>query len=233
MKKWVLAICLLVMTSSAYANWYQDIINAINKQGGLTNSLLGNVASQQGQMLLVNQDIDSLMRELNTHVVGHSGWGDYGFHDYQSYGDSAKDWSRLMNMAENGHGNGELGRAMGGIANQFPLDNSTFKRGVSDPTARKYYALKSQSILAVRAASQLDYDKIQEQIAYQQMLQKQIEKTADLKAAMDLSNRIQVEGNLINLEILRQAALANQQQAITEQAAVNSALSNARFLTKQ
>ena len=31
------------------------------------------------------------------------------------------------------------------------------------------------------------------------MLQQQIEKTKDLKAAIDLSNRIQVEGNLISL----------------------------------
>jgi hypothetical protein len=50
---------------------------------------------------------------------------------------------------------------------------------------------------------------------------------------MDLANRIQVEGNLINLEILRQSALVNQQQAITEQASVMSALSNAKFLTKE
>ena len=99
-------------------------------------------------------------------------------------------------------------------------------------TNQQYYAVKSKTVLAARAASQLDYDHIQNQIAYQQMLQQQIEKATDLKSAIDLSNRIQVEGNLINLAILRQAALSNQQQAINEQANINSALSNAKFLTK-
>ena len=78
----------------------------------------------------------------------------------------------------------------------------------------------------------MDYNKIQDQIAYQHMLQQQIEKTNDLKAAVDLSSRIQVENNLIKLEILRQSALANQQQAISEQANSQCSVSNANFLTK-
>ena len=137
----------------------------------------------------------------------------------------------VMRMAETGRGAGALGETMGGMANQFPADRDTYNRGISDKE-QQYYALKSQTVLAARAASQLDYNKIQDQIAYQQMLQQQIEKTSDLKAAVDLSNRIQVEGNLITLEILRQTALVNQQQAMTDQATVNAALVNAKFLTK-
>ncbi|HSW69154.1 MAG TPA: type IV secretion system protein, partial [Gammaproteobacteria bacterium] len=109
----------------------------------------------------------------------------------------------------------------------------SYSGGVSNPTSRAYYTTQSQTIVAARAASQLDYDKVQNQIAYQQALQQQIENAKDLKSAMDLNNRIQVESNLINLEILRQAAISNQQQAVTAQGGVNSALTNAKFLTKQ
>lgn len=232
-KQWVLLCTLLMLSTSSYANWFADIIRAINKQAGITNGLLSTMTSQESQILASQQNIEQLMKQVSGSVTGHSGYGTYQFQDYQSYGNGARDWSGVVNMAERGQGDGELGRMIGSITHDFPADRNTYNRGVSDPQAQRYYAVKSQTVLAARAASELDYNKIQEQIAYQQMLLHQIEKTKDLKAATDLSNRIQVEGNLINLEILRQSALVNQQQAITEQASVMSALSNAKFLSKQ
>jgi hypothetical protein len=226
----------IVFSSMCYANWFADIVDRIEKTNGIDMSILdrqNDLINIQKGVLSSQKTIESLMREVNHGIVGNSGWGTYQSHDYQSYGGSAGDWSNVMHMAENGQGDGYLGQMMGGLSHQFPADRNTFNRGVTDLNSQRYYALKSQTILAARAASQLDYNKVQDQIAYQQMLQQQIEKTKDLKAAVDLNNRIQVEGNLISLEILRQTALTNQQQAITEQAAVNSALSNARFLTKQ
>jgi Type IV secretion system proteins len=231
-KLFILFVAMLLSTAS-YANWFQDIINAINKQGGITNGILNRELSIQQDILTSQESIDSLMQQVNGHMTGNSGWGTYQAHDYQSYGESARDWSSVMHMAENGSGSGALGQEIGGVANQFPINKNVFNHGTPDATSQNYYAIKAQTILAARAASQLDYNKIQDQITYQQMLQQQIEKTKDLKAAIDLSNRIQVEGNLITLEILRQSALANQQQAITEQATLNSALANARFLTKE
>lgn len=211
------------------ANWLEDIWKSELRMEGILGATLNN----QGQILGVERDIDSLMKDMNKHMTGNSGWGTYQFHDYQSYGGSARDWNNVMQMAEHGQGSGELGTMIGGVSRQFPANTSIYNKGVLDANSQRYYAVKTQTILAARAASQLDYNKIQDQISYQQMLQQQIEKTKDLKAAIDLSNRIQVEGNLINLEILRQAALTNQQQAISEQASVNAALTNARFLTKE
>jgi hypothetical protein len=232
-KQWLLVCALLSLSTASYANWYQDIINAITKQAGITNGILSNELTLQQDMLRSQKDIQGLMNQLNNHVTGHSGYGTYQFNDYQSYGNSAKDWSGVVSMAGRGQGDGALGQMMSSIVRDFPADSNTYNRGVSDPRAQQYYAMKSQTVIAARAASELDYNKIQDQIAYQQMLMKQIENTKDLKAATDLSNRIQVEGNLINLEILRQSALVNQQQAITEQGSVMSALSNAKFLTKE
>lgn len=233
MKRRLLLIAMLLsMSTASHANWFRDIWEAVIKYGGTTNLLLGKELTLQEDMLRNQKDMQRLMDQMNNHVTGHSGYGDYQFHDYQSYGSGAKDWASVVRMAERGHGEGSLGEMIGAIARDFPTDSSTYNRGVSNSNSQRYYAMKSHTTIAARAASELDYNKIQDQIAYQQILMKQIEKTKDIKAAMDLANRIQVEGNLINLEILRQSALINQQQSITEQASVMGALSNAKFLTK-
>lgn len=234
-KKVIILTLSVFLCSSSYANWFADIVNRIEQTNAINISMLNNQSASlniQRDILSSQLDIEKLMRQVDNNMIGHSGWGTYNFQDYQSYGSDARDWSQVMKMAGSGQGSGALGQTMHGLSTEFPIDRHTYNRGVANSNSQKYYALKSQTILAARAASQLDYNKIQEQIIYQQMLQQQIEKTKDLKSAMDLSSRIQVEGNLINLEILRQAALANQQQAVSEQDSLNVALTNARFLTK-
>lgn len=219
MASFVLLLSIFV-SSMASANVFSSMVN-----------ILRDIALAQAGVNASQMDIDVQLKQLNSYVSGNAGWGTYRFHDYQSYGGSADDWSRVVQMAAQGSGSGDLGGAIGGLANQFPIHQDIYNQGVSDPASRQYYAVKSGTVLAARAASQLDYNRIQEQIAYQQMLQEQIERTKDLKGAVDLSSRIQVEGNLIALQLLRQSALANQQQSVTEQASVVSALSNARFLS--
>jgi len=231
-RQWLLFSFMLILSSSSYANWFQDIINVISKQAGITNGILNNELSLQQDMLRNQKEMQRLMDQVNGNLTSHSGYGTYQFHDYQSYGAGANDWNSVIKMAERGQGDGALGEMIGVISRDFPLDHSVYNRGISNPRSQRYYTAKSQTTIAARAASELDYNKIQQQIAYQQLLMRQIENTKDIKAAMDLANRIQVEGNLINLEILRQSALVNQQQAITEQASVMNALSNAKFLTR-
>ncbi len=220
----------ILFTHAAYANWFQDIINAINAQGNITNSFLNAINSQQGAMLTAEQDIDSVMKEVKGYLTGNSGWGTYNLRDYQSYGTGADNWSKVLEMAARNGGTGDLGQIISKITNQFPVDLNVINKVITDSNSRAYYAAEAQTLIATRAASELDFDRVQEQIAYQKMLQGQIEKTKDIKSAMDLSNRIQVEGNLIQLALLRQLAMTNQQQALTSQAAMNAALINANFL---
>ena len=229
-KRFLIALFIFTITfsQSSQADAIYSILNAIHNLEALESS----IDKSQIGMLKSQLDVEGLMKQLNEGMTSHGGWGTYLSHDYQSYGDSARSWTDVMRLAEGGGGSGALGQSMSSLANQFPIDKQAFNKGISNPTSQKYYVLQSQTVLAARTASQLDYDKIHDQIAYQQMLQKQIEKTADLKGAVDLNNRIQVEANLINLEILRQAALSNQQHAISDQANINSALLNAKFLTK-
>jgi hypothetical protein len=231
-RKILLTAVLLSMSTASYANWFRDIWEAIIKYGATTNILLGKELTLQEEMLDNEKEMQRLMGKINSSVTGHSGYGTYQYQDHTSYGAGAKDWSSVISMADHGRGDAALGDMMASIRRDFPSDVEAYKQGVSRPESQRYFATKSQTTLAARAASELDYNKIQQQIAYQQMLMQQIEKTKDIKGAMDLANRIQVEGNLINLEILRQSALVNQQQTITEQASVRSALSNAKFLTK-
>ncbi len=234
--KSILCVCICVLIcSEANANWFADIVNRIEK----TNVINTDILNSQNAELNVEQDIltsqkevENLLRGVNESMIGHSGWGDYQSHDYQSYGNGSSNWNDVLIMAQVGRGDGDLGSVMGNLANQFPSDEDVFNHAVNEKRNQQYYALQTQTILAARATSQLDYNKIQDQILYQQMLQQQIEKTKDVKAALDLNNRIQVEGNLINLQILRQAAVGSQQQAIHDQASVNAALANARFLNK-
>ena len=67
---------------------------------------------------------------MNSHMIGNSGWGTYQFHDYQSYGLDARDWSRVLNMAEHGSGGGELGNTISELSREFPSDRGAYNRGL-------------------------------------------------------------------------------------------------------
>ena len=216
------------------------ILRMIAASQGVQLDMQGDILNTEKEMLGVQRDllkgqnnIEGLMKQVNGNMTGHSGLGDYQFHDYQSYGNGARDWSSILAMAGHGQGNGALGDTISRVNKDFPIDRDAYNKGISNRVSQQYYAMKSQTTLAARAASELDFNKIEDQFSYQQMLRQQIEKTNDLKAATDLSNRIQVEGNLISLQLLRQSTLINQQQAIKEEASIISALSNAKFLTKK
>ncbi len=225
---WVGTIFVFIFSEISYASAIYGILDTLRRVEGVQID----VRNIERDMMNNQRDIHSLMKQINAGVVGHSGWGTYQPHEHQTYGDSARDWARLMELAKTGNGSGALAQTLSRIANQFPIDQAAFNRGVSDTQSQTYYAQQSQTILATRAASQLDYDKIEEQITYQKTLQQQIEHANDLKSAVDLNNRIQVETNLIQLAMLRQAALANQQQAMSQQANMMSGLTHAKFLTK-
>lgn len=241
MKKIILITAGIIACSMSFSS-HAGILNILRMIENYSSAMLGiqqsmlnaqyELVDMQRELVDSQRDINRLMDQMNRNLSGHSGWGSFQFHDHQSYGDDAKDWGGVMYMASSGNGSGALGQIINGIASEFPIDTNQYSNGINDTASQKYYALRSQTVLAARAASQLDYSKIQEQIFYQHMLQQQIERTNDLKGAVDLSNRLQVEANLISLEILRQSAIGTQQQAIISQAEINTSLANAKFLSK-
>jgi len=227
-----ISVSLLIISTSTYANIFADIISLIAKEAGITNSLLNNEIAIEENMLTTQEGMEKVLKQVNGNMTGSSGLGFFKYQDYQSYGSGGSSWVSVIEIAKKGQGSGDLGHVMRAVSKAYSANKSTYNQGVRDTASQQYYATKTETLLAVRAASELDYNKIQEQIDYQKMLLKQIDQTKDLKAAMDLANRINIESNLINLEILRQSTLVNQQQAINEQGSAMGALSNARFLTK-
>lgn len=187
-------------------------------------------------LIAINGDtsnIKELDEDIKKALTGHFKWGTFEVkNDQQSYGSNAQDWSSVLRLSQQGGGNGALAQTIKPLAKEFPINTALINKSISDPVTQKYYALQAQTVLAARAASQLDYNKIQEQITQQQLLRDQIENTDNIKSAMDLANRIQVESNLIQLETLRQIALSNQQQAVNTQGELNDAVLNAHFLSK-
>lgn len=236
MKKWIVMVMFafsMTMSTTSEAAWITDIIRLLKKQAEMTNGYLKMLSDTEGEMLSTEKSIEGLMEDVKGSLQGRNEWGSYGYVDYMSYGAGARSWRDVLNMTTGGGVGGELGHVMSEIANQFPIDTTLFNQGVADLEAQKYYALQAGTVLATRAASQLDFNKIQEQIDYQNKLRKSVGKSQNLKESVDLSSRIQVEGNLIALQILREVAVANQQRAVSDEATVLSALSNARFLSNQ
>ena len=172
----------------------------------------------------------SQAKEIASDAEGHYGWSNFKFKDYQSYGTGGGDISSLFNLAKQGGGSSSIGSSIDQLSKDFPINTNTINQVITDPQTQKYYTLKAETTLANRAASQADYNNIQKQIDYQNQLRAQIDNTKNTKSAIDLLTRSQIEGNLINLEILRQTALANQQSSVNSQAELNDEVLNANFL---
>ena len=188
------------------------------------------IEGYQMQMADIQSTISRLNRQIQEAVSGQSEWGDWQFNDFQSWGFNVDRWSSLLNLAVNGDNNSRLGSMLRLLSREFPLAMELYNRVNPNKTDQKFYSLRAKTALVTRAASQLSYDRIQEQINYMNQLRQQIGSTTTLKEAVDLENRLTVESNLIQIEVLRQLALMNQQHSIDAQAEVNIDLENAHFV---
>ena len=215
---------LLVLIQKAQAQYEQlhEVYNELGKGGAINTSL--------GKTGAIDSSIENEMKELQ----GSYGMGTNNPNKFvNSWGSDSESWQDALNMAGNGGSEeGALGTNVSEISGDFPINTTTFNKVDSSVGDQKYYKLQAETALAARAASQLDYGQIQKQIDYQKTLQSQIDTTKNVKAAIDLQNRLQVEHNLINLELLRQISLSNQQKAVASEAEVNGENKNAQFLSQ-
>lgn len=191
------------------------------------------IQGYQQQIASIQNTIEGLTDQIQSAVSGQSEWGRWQFTDYQSWGKNTDRWESILQMAGKGGNVSLLGQTLRSLAKEFPVDTPLYNQVNPNKSDQAYYALKAKTALAARAASQLGYDKIQDQINYANQLRQQIGTTTTLKQSLDLQNRLTIENNLIQLETLRQLTLLNQQQAIDAQAQVNDAIQTARFLSKK
>src|SRR5579862_2919002 len=126
MNKKLLMISFLsfIFAAPAQADWFGKIADLLKASNGLQRDIY----KRDGEMLATQQHIDRLMQELNGHMTGNRGWGTYQFHDHQSYGDSAHDWSSVINMANQGNGTGEFGSMIGNLSGQFPASTNSYNQ---------------------------------------------------------------------------------------------------------
>lgn len=226
-KSLALACTLFIFSHAIYADEFSEIMDALNE----INSGISGVDKDLSKV--VGKDIKDMDADITKLMTGQYGLGDKDFSKTQqavSWGDSANNWNSVLSIAQTGGDSSDYGKVVQQLANQFPIQTNGLT-GNPSQIQQSFYATQAQTALAQRAASQLDYNKIEQQIQNQQELQQQIDSTTDLKAATDLQNRLQVEGNLINLEVLRQISLISQNQALQTQDQVNSQVEVMQSLT--
>ncbi len=213
---------LIILPLPSRADFFTDLIN-----------ITAQIQGYQLEMTGIQDTIQRLNRQIQEAVSGQSEWGHWQYTDYSSWGEHTDHWNDVLNIAANGGNNGQLGRTLRSLEQEFPVDTALYNRTNPNKADQTYYSLKAKTTLAARAASQLSYDKIQKQINYSNQLRQQIGTTTTLKQSLDLQNRLTIENNLIQLETLRQLALINQQHAIDSQAEVNNSIQNALFLNEK
>jgi len=212
----LLCCCLLPFTAKADVDWLMLI--ELIKQTGLQQQLQGISNKTMG------------FSEKTLQQLVNTAGADYANRNYnptlQSWGTGTDNWKNVVNLYQQG------GSGLGAVASQlnrdFPIQPASMIHNDPSSPAAKYYTLQAETALAARAASQLDYDNIKKQIEYMHQLHDMIGQTKTVKDAVDLQNRLQVEGNLIQLEVLRLAALSNQQQAVTTQGGINAVINNVK-----
>ncbi|WP_218813526.1 type IV secretion system protein [Rickettsiella endosymbiont of Dermanyssus gallinae] len=192
--------------------------------------LVAQIEGYQMQMENIQSTISRLNRQIKQAVSGHSEWAHWRFRDFQSWGLHADRWGSLLELVTHGGNDGQLGLILRLLSREFPAGIELYNRVNRNRSDQQFYSLRAKTALVTRAASQLSYDRIQEQINYANELRSQIGTTSTLKEAVDLETRINLENNLIQIEVLRQLALMNQQHAVNAQTEVNLDLQTARFV---
>lgn len=213
----ILAYFMLMVTFSANADVFSDILNQLEKQTDFQDNIqhvtdqLPDWEQQTIHQLMNTAGLDMSTQDYNPHL--------------QSWGSKMDQWRSVLTAYQ--QDNEGLSGIAKNLHEEFPIQPNSVANPDPNSIDAKYYDLASKTALATRAASQYDYDNIQKQMTYLHNLLSLIPKTKTVKDAMDLQNRIQIEGSLIQLEVLRLSALNNQQQAIQAQGEVNAIVNNA------
>jgi hypothetical protein len=213
--KLLLSIALLSISFTAKADIFTEILGELEQQTNL-----------QQQIQQYTSQMTGLEQQTLQTMIGSYGYGSLNYNpNLQSWGSNSENWNSVLSSYQQG-GNG-VAQIAQEHNQQFPIQQSSVVNPNPQSLDAKYYSLQAQTALAARSASEYDYNNIQKQINNLQQLHDQVDKTTDLKAAVDLQNRLQYESSVIQIELLRLASLSNQQQAIEAQGESNAVVNNA------
>jgi hypothetical protein len=213
------------ITSFLFLILFYNQIYAINIAG--FDRLLNYAKQIQG----INEDsleqlnhLKSLQNEMNNMLSGHYNFGDL-LNDptLQQWGEHTETWQKVMQAYK--AGKGAYNDTAATLEREFPiqaishLDPKSF-----DVVQDKYYTATAESALASRAASQTAYEKAVQTDVLIEKLKKEIDggKNQNLKSAVDLSIRANLEATEAMLSLVKLQAASLNAKGIEMQGAANA-----------
>ncbi len=174
------------------------------------------IINQLGEEYQTLQQQYQEMQQQYAAMTGNYGWGKWG----NSEADLAKrqwspsDWKSALNGMAGGNPERyqELLREYQSMNPSMSED--AFAKG-SDATLAKSYRAQVQTNQASSTTATYEFNDINRHLKNLYDLSQQIEdkKNSDMKSAMDLNSRIQIEASYIAMEEVKMSALINQQMA--------------------
>lgn len=214
LKETCIIIVFCTYIQSANADIWDAIFNQLAAQTGIQQTI---------------QEYTQSLPAMQQALTSQNSWGNFNYNpNLQSWGNNTQSWNSILTLYQQGGGSG-VGNIAKQLNKQFPIQTPSTVYPNANSIDAQYYQVQSQTALAARAASQFDYNNIQNEIANLQTLHDQINNTEDLKSSMDLSNRFQYESTMLEIELLRLTALNSQVEAVTAQGQSNAVVDNANF----
>lgn len=164
-----------------------------------------------------------ILEESQKLMQGHYGYG--SLHENQSLGSwqhSGKDFASLLQSTDGG-GQDALSRLAHELSKDFPLKPAAELYANPNSEQAKLYTLLAKTTLASRAGSTLTYNRIDEELTMLEALQKEIEKSPNQKATLDLIARIQIEEAKLVAYQLKAGAVSQQMDSLRSQQEVSDA----------
>jgi type IV secretion system protein VirB5 len=216
---------LISFNNTSYALWPVIDITEIAKTLEVIQQL-----KQQYDTLKEQYD---QMKSQYKAITGNYGWGDLGnnLNDLKDRQWSADNWKDALKGLSGGNSQRYTQLWDQYKANHLILSEEDFSKGADANLAKNY----SQNLKANQASSVMsdyEFEKINKHLQKAYELGKSIEnanKNNDLKSAVDLNSRIELESTFISIEILRMQTLLNQQTSQGGAAALALDQEAARF----
>ena len=212
---------------------FSSILKAIAQTYGVNLEQLETAKNEMDQLQRTYDLNEKQLKQSEEIRSALTGKNNYGQKDFKSYGNAwLTDGSNVNDLIDAyTTGNGLVGSIAKNREKEFPIELDTLTNARFNKTDIDYYRLSAKTALSTRAASEAEFSRIEHKLRDQELLQKSIDDSHNLKSSVDLLVRMQSEGNKIMLENLRMLSVLTQQSAIVQQADVNARIQNAKFLS--
>lgn len=231
--KGLMLVSLSLVLQSSFAFFVEDPTEWARTSAS-TNELVQQYHKLQDQYSMMTNQYQQ-MKEQYSSITGNYGWGNWqnSQRDLTDHEWAAGDWhSALAGMA--GGNPARYQQLLNQYKQSHPtLDQNTYQQGTDKGLAANYQQ-QVQTNQASHTTATYEFNDINKHLQTLYQLGQQIEnasKNKDLKSAVDLNSRIELEVAYISTEELRMQTLLNQQMA--EQQSSQIAMENEKAIYNQ